>query len=671
MDADFADLVPLFVGETRGRLERLAALAPRVESDAQAAAEARRELHTIKGAGRMLGLLGLAELCHTGEGVLQTPEAGAGAALTATLDEIARMVDAVASGSDATAAASAGAQPTPAQPASDGAPGAPAAEVRIEGGLLDTLADRATRLRILATGAGFFVERVAALARLAEEAGRHGTPAQVLPGLAAALRTLAADLDEGQRRLRRLAESQVDGLQTLQVQPLRPFLQSLGRHARELARSLGREIDVVTAGEDTRLDRTIVADIEGALLHLLRNAVDHGIEPPEARAATGKPRVGTIRIEASARGARVRLQIADDGGGIDAAAVGAAAVAAGLVEDSRAGALTPEEVSRLIFSPGFSTRRETTEISGRGVGLDAVATSVARLGGDIALVSHPGAGTTVTVEVPASRRGDDVVVARVGHLRIGVPAGIIRRVSRLSRDNVIERGGRSLARVGERLVEFVALATLCGEQPASRQLLLEGSAAGQPVALSVDALEGQQEVLVRPFTRTVTADALIEGVALLASGEPIGVLSPLALTQRDALRLAPGAAAVRAPARLHVLLVDDSLVTREMERRLLEDAGFDVAVAADAGEALSRLGADRFDCVVTDVEMPGMDGYALTRHLRGVPQLAHLPVVVVSTRERPEDRLRGLEAGADAYLTKQGLDPTELIGLVSRLGGRR
>ncbi len=666
MDADFADLVPLFVSETRGRLERLAALAARVETDAQAAAEARRELHTVKGAGRMLGLVALAEACHTAEGKLQTPVAGAGAALTEAVDALSRMVDAVARGEQAPAVDGPAAGAAPATKA-----GAAAGEVRLDATTLDTLADRATRLRLLASGASHFTDRLSELARLAGEGARQPHPEQVLHGLATALRTLAADLDEGQRRLRRIAESQVEGLQALQVQPLRPFLHSLARHARELARSLGREVKVEIAGDETRLDRTIAADLEEALLHLVRNAVDHGVEPPAARAAAGKARTGTIRLEASARGARVRLAIADDGGGIDTAAVVAAAAAKGLIDGAQATALSDEEVYRLIFTPGLSTSHEVTEVSGRGVGLDAVAAAVARLGGDVTLASKRGAGTTATVEVPSARRGDDVIVARVGHVRLGLPAGIVRRVTQIAQADVVARNGHSLARVDDRLVEFVALATLCGELPAARQLLLEGSVAGQSIAVVVDALDGQEEVLVRPLTRAVPTDALIEGVALLSSGEPIGVLSPLALTQRETLRPAPGTVALRAPARLHVLLVDDSLVTREMERRLLEDAGFAVAVAADASEALARLGTDRFDCVVTDVEMPGMDGYELTRHLRSVPQFAQLPVVVVSTRERPEDRLRGLEAGADAYLTKQGLNPAELVGLVNRLGGRR
>jgi CheY-like chemotaxis protein len=219
-------------------------------------------------------------------------------------------------------------------------------------------------------------------------------------------------------------------------------------------------------------------------------------------------------------------------------------------------------------------------------------------------------------------------------------------------------------------VAFVPLARLYGQTPGANQVLLEGLVSGQPLAVVVDDVLREEEVLVRPITRKVATDRLLEGVALLASGEPVGVLSPAVLAQRELLHALPAAAARGARQRLRVLLVEDSLVTREMERRLLEDAGFEVAAAADATEALSRLGEAAFDCVVTDVEMPEMDGFELTSQLRGMEHFAHLPIVVVSTRDRPEDRLRGLKAGADAYLTKQSLDAGELVQLVRRLSAR-
>jgi chemotaxis protein histidine kinase CheA len=667
MDPEFADLVPLFVGETRERLDRLAALAPRVAADAAAAAEARRELHTIKGAARMLGMATISDLCHRVEGELQAGGADAGDALARAVDTLAALVGAAAAGEE-----------PPADGPERDAPAAPRSEavrtpveVRVDAATLDALAERATRVRLLAVGAGHLSVRLAGLARRAAAGARQPHPERALAEVAAALERLGADLDEGQRRLRRAAERQVETLQSLQVHPLRPFLLSLARHARSLAASLGREVDVLVSGEETRLDRGIAAAIEESLLHLVRNAVDHGIEPPAARRARGKPARGALRIEAAAAGDRVRFTIADDGAGIDRDAVLAAAVAAGLVDASRAGALSEEEVHRLLLVPGFSTRAEVSEVSGRGVGLDVVATATAAIGGDLAIASRRGAGTTVTVTVPAARRGEVVAVLRVGRRRLGLPAQTLRRVTVLGAGAVLERGGRRFARVGDRLVPFVPLADACGEAPAARQVLVEGTAAGQPLAVVADALEGREEVVLRPLTRLAAAGALLDGVALLASGEPVAVLSPAALARAGERPAAAPAAGAQVAPPLRVLLVDDSPVTREMERRLLEDAGFAVAVAPDAVEALAQLAAERFDCLVTDVEMPGMDGYELTRRLRAIPRLAQLPVIVVSTRDRPQDRLRGLEAGADAYLAKQRLDPGELADVVRRLGGRR
>jgi len=687
MDPEFADLIPLFVGEARGRTERLAELAGRLELDPQAAAEARRELHTLKGAGRMLRLAPLAELCHAAEDALQAVRPGSGRLLTRVVDRLAAMVDAVGRGETPAPPADLGAllalqPPEPAAAASEVAATPPpvaaepaarrtvGGELRLEPAAVDAMADRATRLRILALGAEQFVRRVGELAALAEGAAREGEPARVLAVLASTLHRLAAEMDAGQKRLHRSAEEQLEALLALQVQPLRGFLLSLARHARELAASLGREVDVDLHGEDTRLDRRIVLELEDALLHLIRNAVDHGIEPPAKRQEKGKPRGGRIRIEAAAAGSRVRLAITDDGAGIDPARVCEAAIAGGFIDAKAAEALSREDALRLLFTPGLSTRGAVSELSGRGVGLDVVATAAARVGGEAVIRSEAGRGTTVEVEVPVARRGEEVLLVRTGALRLALPAAAVRRVDRLPAAQVIERDGRCLARMGERLIPFVPLQRFSGGEAGGEQLLIQGEHAGQNLALAVDAVEGGEEVLVRPLAAAAAAGQTFDGVALLASGQPVGVLSLKALARAE-LGLGRGAAPPRAASRpLRVLLVDDSLVTREMERRLLEDSGFDVVGAGDAAEALAQLGEGGFDCLVTDVEMPGMNGFELVRHLRAISSLAQLPVVVVSTRDRPEDRLAGLEAGADAYLTKQGLDATELASLLRRLGGR-
>ncbi|HXO27864.1 MAG TPA: ATP-binding protein, partial [Thermoanaerobaculia bacterium] len=651
MEEEFADLVPLFVEESRERLEKLALCLPRLAGDpqaAQAAVEARRELHTLKGAGRMMRLGAFAELCHAAEELLHGLRPGALATagliplLTRVLDRLSDMVDVVrrggadpeedaellallavalprGEGAGATAGAAAPAatapsgaaspdiapSPLPAAPASRVTPSplpaaplpaarAASGDVRVDSRALDTVAERAMEVRILALAARPAAQRLYELARLAEEGVREPQPGQVLSVLAAMLRRAAMDVESGQRRLLHAAEEQLDRMLKLQLQPLRGSLLALARHAREIGRSLKREVEVVVEGEETRLDRRIARELEEALLHLVRNAVDHGVEAPEVREGRGKPRAGRIRLRAAAAGSRVRLEIADDGAGIDVKRVRQQAVQAGLLDDAAAAALGHDEVLRLLFAPGFSTRKRVSETSGRGVGLDVVAAAVSRAGGEVFLSSEPRRGTTVAVEVPVARRGEHVLLLAVGALRLALPSAVVRRATRLDDATVVERDGRSFARLPglakgpqappephllpgraadagedasaaeERLVAFVPLARLYGQTPAERQVLLEGQVSGQPLALVVDDVLREQEVLVRPLTRRVATDHLLEGVALLASGEPVGVLSPAVLAQREYLRALPQPEAGAAPQRVRVLLVDDSMVTREM-----------------------------------------------------------------------------------------------------------
>ena len=720
MDAEFADLIPLFVEEARDRLERLASSVPRLEADPQSVVEAKRELHTLKGAGRMMRIGALAELCHAAEEVLHAARPGMIPLLTRVVDELSSLVESVAHGTEppvdaelvallhASLTAVVEAAPVPviaepppvveetpkpeppplpepeikpepapapaeAQPAAaqstKTAPSTASGDVRVDVAALDAVAERATQVRIMAVAGRQVVDRIYDLARLAEDGLHEPQPTQVLAVLATMLRRVAVELEGGQRRLIRSAEEQLEKMLSLQLQPMRGFLLSFARYARELARSLQREVEVELEGEETRLDRRIARELEEALLHLVRNSVDHGIESPEVREARGKPRAGRIRIKALADGPRVRLIIEDDGGGIDIQRVLQHAVEVGLVDAATAAGMGKKEALRLLFAPGFSTRKQVSEISGRGVGLDVVATAVNRVGGEVFVETEPRRGTTFILEVPVARRGESVMLLRVGQLRIALPAAVVRRATRMDAGAVVERDGRTLVTLGDRLVPFVPLARLYGQPPGDSQLLLEGVVSGQPLALAVDTVEGEEEVLVRPITRRAPTDRLLEGVALLASGEPVGVLSPSMLSQREYLRALPAARPQTVIRRVRVLLVDDSLVTREMERRLLEDAGFVVVPAGDAEEALSLLGEESFDCVVTDIEMPRMDGFELAAHLRGMEHFAHLPIIVVSTRDRPEDRLRGLKVGADAYLTKQSLDAGELVDLVRRLSG--
>jgi chemotaxis protein histidine kinase CheA/ActR/RegA family two-component response regulator len=452
---------------------------------------------------------------------------------------------------------------------------------------------------------------------------------------------------------------------------LKPFLQNLASHARELATTLGKKVKVRVRAGDTQLDRRIVNVLREAFLHLVRNSVDHGIENPAERGRVGKPEVGTIRIEAEEGGDRVRIRVVDDGRGIDIDAVVRTAIDRQIVTPDAAATLEPAEVLQFLFRAGFTTREETSELSGRGIGLDAVAATVRSVGGDLWMESTVGEGTEINVEVPVARRGDRVLVLGVGPHQVAVPASPIRAYRSVAPEMIMVEDGRRMVRIRGEIVDARFLSELLGERPSETGVMVEMIVGGSVVALVADSIIGEEEVIVRPLPRAAGAPPHMEGMTLLASGRAVPVLSLQRLVPFPEDVVADETHFVRQSVPIHVLLVDDSRVTREMMRRLLEDAGFEVTGVGSADDAMLALAREQVDCLVTDIEMPGVDGLDLTRRLRGEVEYADLPIVVVTTLDRPSDRLAGLESGADAYLTKQGLDVRELVALINRVGGGR
>ena len=542
-------------------------------------------------------------------------------------------------------------------------------EIRVASGVVDDLADRGARLRVVSVAAEGLADRIFRLAALAEGGVGERDPRQVLATLAISLRQVAMEFEAGQRIFRRLSDRQLDALLRLQVQPLKPFLTNLAGHARELAASLEKSVEVRVKAGDAQLDRRIVNALREAFLHLVRNSVDHGIESPNERKNAGKAEVGNIQIEAEEEGDRVRIRVADDGRGIDIDAVVKTAVDRQIVTPDEAQAIEISDALQFLFRPGFTTREEMSEISGRGIGLDAVAATVRSAGGDLWIESRVGEGTEINVEVPVARRGDRVLVLGIGAHQVAVPASSVRAYRSITREMVEVEDDRRVLRVRGKIVDARFLAELLGERPSETGVMVEMMVGGSVVALVADSIIGEEEVIVRPLPRVAGAPEAMDGVALLASGRPVPVLSLQRLVPflDDNVPRETRPATTAVP--IHVLLVDDSRVTREMMRRLLEDAGFTVTGVGSADDAMLALAREPVDWLVTDIEMPGVDGLDLTRRLRNETEHADLPIVVVSTLDRPSDRLAGLESGADAYLTKQGLDLRELVALINRVGG--
>lgn len=502
-------------------------------------------------------------------------------------------------------------------------------------------------------------------------AGLHGLLDEMrdLAGLAERIATGAA---EDARAVAGTAGRIGQHVRLLRMRPFSDLAETLPRVARDNAARLGKEVRLETAGAAVQADREIWRAVREALSHLIRNAVDHGIEPPEVRSARGKPPVGRVAVRAAVRGDRIVVTIADDGAGVDGAAVAAELEARGLPVPS-----DERQLAEALLSAALTTRAEPTLVSGRGVGLDSARAALRRIRGTLDVAWTAGRGTTFTIECPPSPFTMRVVLVRVGEALLAIPTTDVGRLLYATPAEIRRVDGRETLPIGDGPVPLLSLANLLGatgdpEPPDRRPLLLLRSGARR-VAVSVDEWISEEELLVRPLHGIRRPPRVVSGAALLASGEIALVVSSVALL--DAAREAPdstvverGPAAPRARLR-RILVVDDSITSRTLEQGLLEAAGFDVVTAVDGAEGWRILQAEPCDLVISDVEMPRMDGFELCRAIRASKRLGGLPVILVTALESSEHRARGLEVGADAYVAKSSFDQERLLETIRQLLG--
>ena len=497
---------------------------------------------------------------------------------------------------------------------------------------------------------------------------------------------LAARLEELERLDRaatRLSGRLYREARAVRMRPFADGVQPFGRMVRDLARQLGKEAKLVVSGEQTQVDRDILARIEAPLTHLLRNALDHGLEPTEARAAAGKPATGCLRLDARHRSGRLFITVEDDGAGIPIEKVRETAIARGLTDAATAAAMSEAEVLEFLFLPGFSLKKEVTEVSGRGVGLDVVRNMLKELHGSVRVTTKTGQGTAFELQLPVTLSVVRALLVEIAGEPYALPLAGVARVLRVARDAVSTTQGRAHfemagSRVGlvaaRQVLELPETAATVGAE----QAVVVIGEAGAWHGLAVDALRGEEELVVRPLDPRLGKVPDIAAAAVLADGSPVLFLD-LEDMRRSIDRLAAGGrlgrwtreadAGAGATRRRRVLVVDDSLTVRELERKLLVARGYEVEVAVDgmAGWHAARQGG--FDLVITDVDMPRMDGIELVKAIKTDGRLSATPVMIVSYKDREEDRRRGLEAGADYYLTKGSFQDDSLLEAVADLVG--
>jgi chemosensory pili system protein ChpA (sensor histidine kinase/response regulator) len=484
------------------------------------------------------------------------------------------------------------------------------------------------------------------------------------------------DFDGYLGRLARLTSEAQDKLMRLRMVPLASLASRLHRAVRVTAAQQGKAADLTVEGGAVELDKTVLEEMADPLLHLLRNAVDHGIEPPALRRALGKPERGAIAVKAFHEGTQVVIRISDDGAGIEPEVVRRAAVEGGYLSEAEAAAKGPDEVLSLVFLPGFSTAGRVSEVSGRGIGLDVVHSTVARLKGSLALASTPGQGTALTIRLPMTLAILRVLMVEAAGQTFAVPLPAVAQILRLSRQEIEQVGQEPVVRVGGRVVPLLRLAhalrlpEVVGEEP-ERVPALVLSLGERQVALAVDRLVEAREVVVKPLGSHLRQVTGVTGATLLGDGSVVLIVNPSELAERaaDALPEAlPRAHHRPAAAALDLLIVDDSLSVRRVLANLMRSAGWNAIPARDGVEALEILqrAARAPDAILLDLEMPRMDGYELAATLKAQDAFRHIPIVVVTSRAGDKHRARALSLGVDEYLVKPYQDET-LLAIVRRL----
>ncbi|MBL8917637.1 MAG: response regulator [Myxococcaceae bacterium] len=749
-------LLTKFVEVTQDRLQaiQLGVLELEKPDAARAAENVARELHTMKGEARMLGLPAIGQVAHASEDLLKAWGEKKVDARTATdlllhaCDAVSDLLDDQAGARDGTPAATElvlkltqaagtpvpplkpppsaprGAKPKPSTPtapvpvvaappvppAPAPAPSAPppppsapslAAEaphppekaaadrsIRVNVELLDSVGLLAGDLLVESARSELRGEELQTLferfARLGENLLRATDHGHLDAEQRRRLALLESDLSLLRDDAFRFVRHHSDGLNTLnssltqladhvaeaRLVPLSTVFDAFPRAVRELANSQGKRIELHVENTSAGVDRSMVADVRDALIHLIRNAVDHGIEAPEQRETLGKPETGRVALTARADGDMLAVVVEDDGRGIDPGKLRESAVRKGVITQAQSVAMTEREALELIFKAGFSTKEQVSEVSGRGVGMDVVKRKVEALGGSVSVSSRIGRSTSVSLRLPQSLALMRVLLVRMGDDVYGMPAADVEAVARFSAADRLEVFGTLAVLHRGKPIAFTALGPLLGLNGGprfERPPCVVVRFGEERAALVVDGFVDEREVAVKPIGGDFLKGApFVAGSAALEDGR-IAVLLHVPDIMAEIRKLSRPVD-TQSTHRLKVLLVDDSPIARATESALVRALGHEVEEAQDGEDAWERMQrSGPYDLVLTDVQMPRLDGFALTRRLKAHPTFERLPVIILSSLASPEDKRRGLDAGADAYLVKGELGVESLALAIDRL----
>lgn len=737
MAFDHAKFLARFVDEAREHCARIGTGLLAIEknpSDTAVLNDIFRSAHTIKGSSRMMKLLAVTETAHRMEDLLDAVRNGlihpskvsdllfkgvdalsamletiaAGGAVAEAPAELCRQMEAAAGGNEATPP-SPDAAPSAPPPAIESAPPQPApaavqpfpvetpvspperqAPVRPESHATESIRISAAKLDELIKLMGEIVSTQSRFRRLIQQAreterlsARHLT--LLSPGnlegdtsaaaLAAAAKQLFLSLKDSVLVQEQLtAELQETSLK-MRMFPLSTVFDTFGRTVRDISRSCGKEIDFLVEGGETELDKKIIEKIGDPLIHMIRNAVDHGIETAEERTAAGKPPRGLIRLSACYDGGSVTIILRDDGRGIPLDRIREKAIQKRLCSEEELAKMSDSEVTDLIFRPGFSTSPIITDLSGRGVGMDVVrANIVDDLKGSITIESSEGEGTAFFLRLPLNLAVFPLLLVSVNGIEFALPANALCEMVSVRREELIEVVNKKAVRLREQIVPVESLGRLLsapGTAAETDELLVIVVKSGtEKLGLVVDGLIDEEDMVVKPLPSHLQSIPFVSGVTVGGGNRIINVLHiPALFKAAKETRDVGRSQGTQEKRRIEVLVVDDSLNTREIEKSILEAYGYSVTMAGDGMEALEKTRDQQFDAVITDVEMPRLDGFSLTERLRSDERYRTTPIIIVTSLEKAEDKRRGILAGADAYIVKGAFDQSNLLETVQNLVG--
>lgn len=642
-----------------------------------------RNAHTLKGSARMLGYDGISSVAHRMEDILKEVEDGERLVDSGVIDVLLRGTDAIG---HLTALMAKGEEPGPAterllasfegheapQPQPGELPQQEPVEsdtVRANVRTLDSLVNLVGEMII---NKKRFEEKIARIRSLCR------TPFDTIP--VAAVAEFSRDLEQDVLYLSYLIQEVHGEAMALRMLPLRTVTEGLERMVRDVAKTQEKQVVLEISGDSIELDRVLLDCLKPVLMHLVTNAVDHGIEPPAERIANGKPPHGTVQIAARYEGNRVRIDITDDGRGIDPALVRRTAVRRGIVGRKEAESAPDEEVLYYVLKPGFSTSEIVTDLSGRGVGMDVVQKNVERAKGTLSLSSLTGSRMEVSILLPLTLSVIDALIVACADEYYAIPLTYVQETLKVRSEDIRTVGAKEVITVRGGTVPLVSLSNLLGF-PEKKTLLQQRKLPvvvlklrDQALACTIDGDMGSVEIVVKGLGEQLKNIDYISGATILGDGHPA-----LIINVPDIFAAADGVSATsfrqvleeqeKEVWRGHILIVDDSITTRTMERSILVANGYRVDLAVSGEDAMGKVVGTTFDLIVSDIEMPGIDGFELTKKLRAFDGYQEVPVIIVSSRSRDEDKRRALEAGAQAYIVKGSFDQGVLLDTVEALIG--